>query len=500
MKPPAFVWLFFLNVCLLFLSSSVWADVTRLELVYVSKMPEIESPEGVGGLAELTTLVREMRASREHSMFLHGGDSLAPSALSSFDHGTHMIDLLNDLEPEVYSVNEREFAYKEDQLIMRIEEAAFPFISSNMVDTLTGENLEGVEMSQCFQYGEHKICVLSVIDPAVQETYLPERVHTTDSYAEIKAASSTLRAKGADCIILLTGYEFEEMMLLLEKGEVDLMFLSDHRSDEIKTIEGRLFGRQGTTGGNALKVDLAIEGHGPDIRIKSSGQVVALSDYPKDPEIIEKVDYYLSKLSEIMGVEIAPAQVPLDTIYENVRSKENAFANMVADSFRSYYGVDVGLVNGGSIRGGRRYTKGTVFTRKDIQSELPFRNMSASIAVSGAQLLAAMENGLSRVEDLKGRFLHVSGMEVNYCLDNPAGARVNSIKVGGNILDPVETYTVALTDYLRNGGDGFSMFKDAPPAVIDKNGILTWALVRGYIEHRSGIYSVLEGRLVNACR
>ena len=61
-------------------------------------------------------------------------------------------------------------------------------------------------------------------------------------------------------------------------------------------------------------------------------------------------------------------------------------------------GADVALTNGGGIRGDRTYPAGTVLTRKDILTELPFGNVTVLIG-SGADLLAALESGVSQVED-----------------------------------------------------------------------------------------------------
>ena len=85
--------------------------------------PAWKQKPGTGGLAELGTAVRQFRNKEEHFLFLHGGDSLAPSIMSSFDQGTHMIDILNSILPEVMAIDEREFAHSEDELIMRISEA-----------------------------------------------------------------------------------------------------------------------------------------------------------------------------------------------------------------------------------------------------------------------------------------------------------------------------------------------------------------------------------------
>jgi 2',3'-cyclic-nucleotide 2'-phosphodiesterase (5'-nucleotidase family) len=81
-------------------------------------------------------------------------------------------------------------------------------------------------------------------------------------------------------------------------------------------------------------------------------------------------------------------------------------------------------------------TRGTVLTRKDILSELPFGNVVVLIELSGADLLAALENGISQLEDAAGRFPQVSGMSYRFDASKPAGRRVVAVEVGGRRSPP----------------------------------------------------------------
>jgi len=45
-----------------------------------------------------------------------------------------------------------------------------------------------------------------------------------------------------------------------------------------------------------------------------------------------------------------------------------------------------------------------MLTRKDIFTDLPFGNVAVLLEISGADLRAALEEGVSLVEDVAGRF------------------------------------------------------------------------------------------------
>ena len=100
----------------------------------------------------------------------------------------------------------------------------------------------------------------------------------------------------------------------------------------------------------------------------------------------------------------SPIAVMLDTQRSSVRTGETNFGNLIAEAIMASVGADVGLTNSGGIRGDRTYDPGTKLTRKDILGELPFGNVTLLIEVSGSDLLEALENGVSSVEDKAGRF------------------------------------------------------------------------------------------------
>ena len=113
----------------------------QLTVLYAAELPLINNPPH-GSYANLASLVKQTRDTQQPSLFLFGGGSLAPSMLSSFDRGAHIIDILNTIEPDAMGIAKREFSYFEDELTLRAYEAAFPLVLSNVTDPLTGRELE----------------------------------------------------------------------------------------------------------------------------------------------------------------------------------------------------------------------------------------------------------------------------------------------------------------------------------------------------------------------
>ncbi|TIP78420.1 MAG: multifunctional 2',3'-cyclic-nucleotide 2'-phosphodiesterase/5'-nucleotidase/3'-nucleotidase, partial [Mesorhizobium sp.] len=103
---------------------------------------------------------------------------------------------------------------------------------------------------------------------------------------------------------------------------------------------------------------------------------------------------------------------------------------------------------------------------------LPFQNTVATFQISGKDLIAGLENGLSQIEDGAGRFPQVAGLK--YSFDKSAAAnagRVKSVQVmqGGawTPIDPDKDYLVATNNYVRQGGDGYKVFADKAKNAYD---------------------------------
>jgi 5'-nucleotidase len=97
----------------------------------------------------------------------------------------------------------------------------------------------------------------------------------------------------------------------------------------------------------------------------------------------------------------------------------------------------------------------------EVLTVLPFQNTLSTYQVTGETMVAALENGVSQHEEGSGRFPQVSGMSFVVDLAAAPGARISDVMVGGMPIDPAATYGVVSNNFVRNGGDGYDMFKTA---------------------------------------
>ena len=203
------------------------------------------------------------------------------------------------------------------------------------------------------------------------------------------------------------------------------------------------------------------------------------------------------KLSNTFGI----TEVFINGIREDVRTQETNMGNLTADAnlfvarqFDSE--VAASFKNGGGIRApigsvdsetGERLpplaipgirNEGEV-SQLDIENTLRFNNGLTIITIRADSLLAALENGVSRVENISGRFPQIAGIEFSFDPTLPPFERVQTAAIvdensivqdlfvenGQVIGDPSRTFKMVTLNFLVNiGGDDYTMFTDANTA------------------------------------
>ena len=87
-----------------------------------------------GGYARLASVVKAERAKGGNVLFVHAGDALSPSLMSSLDRGEHVIALTNRLAPDIFVPGNHEFDFGKATFFQRMSEAKFPLYVANILN------------------------------------------------------------------------------------------------------------------------------------------------------------------------------------------------------------------------------------------------------------------------------------------------------------------------------------------------------------------------------
>lgn len=309
-------------------------------------------------------------------------------------------------------------------------------------------------------YAYPPICSLSVKAFRRLDTInsLPPNLIYLSASETARKLIPSLRVQGAEIIIALTHAREPSDIKLAEKtpsGLIDLILGGHDHFYGHHIINGTHVLRSGTD----FKQLSYIEA-----RRKVSGQsgwdfdIIRrdiVRSIPEDSDTIELVNKLTSSLKYKLEKPIGYTAVPLDGRFTTVRTRESNLGNFVCDLMRHFHGTDCALMAGGTIRGDQIYPPG-ILLLKDILNCFPFEDPVVVLRVSGKAILDALENSVSLVPALEGRYPQVSNIQFAYNPNLPSGSRVQWVKIHHEALDEKKVYALATRGYMGRGKDGFT--------------------------------------------
>ena len=482
------------------------AEPASIVLVHVNDWDRIDGVNGQGGAARIAAVVRgeraRARAAGDLPIVTFGGDMISPSLLSGVDRGAHMIALANAIGFDFAVPGNHEFDFGPETLAKRLAESGATWLAGN-VSWRGNPGFPGTRPTAMVEHAGYRIGFLGLITPTTAMISSPG---PDVAFAPVEASASAhvarLRSEGADVVIALTHTHFsQDRELLRAVPGIDIV-LGGHDHLVLAMHDGRQTilkaGSQGIhVGILRLGIDREDDGKGGSRLVLTRGyELRPTAAVDPDPEIARAAHAQRRQLERGMDTVLGRTLTELDTRRASVRSGENAFGNLVADAMRAAAASDVALTNGGGIRGDTVYPAGTPITRRIVLTELPFGNRTVKLAVTGAQLRTALENGVGGIEDGRGAFPQVSGLTFSFDARRPKGGRVVDIAVGGNPLDGAAAYTLATNDFLAAGGDRYAVFEAVERLIPARDGTLLATQVMEHVAGAGTVSPVLEGRIV----
>ena len=474
-------------------------ESTTLRIILTGDHYILPAKNGRGGFAKLATVVKQERAGAEHSIVVHSGDAYSPSLMSGILKGAQIVDMLNTVGLDYMVLGNHEWDFGEDILRERIWESNFAVLASNAVDG-DGLPIDGTVRTAMVNVGPFRVGIMGllttntkVISNAVNDEFLPV-------VATAKVLAKELKGQGANLIIALAHIDVLEDQELLDSGIVDVL-LSGHDHNSISWDDGRtVWMEAGEDSEKVAVMDLKMtsyEKRGKKrFKWEADMRMVDTLNVSEDAAVTAKIEEYNNLLSKELDIKIGKTITELDSRKKTVRTEEAAIGNLIADAMRDGVGADIGFANGGGIRANKIYAPGTVITRGDILTELPFGNVVVKLELSGAQVWDALENGVSQVENGAGRFPQVSGMSFVWNPKAQGGSRIISAKIGGQPLNKGRNYTVATNNYSASGGDGYKVFKKGKVLIDASGATLLASMVMDYIKAKGTVSPKVEGRIV----
>ena len=437
-----------------------------------------EAGKCFGGSARLVTAVAEARARSNNSILVDGGDQFQGTLFYNFYKGKAAAEMMNNLGYDAMTVGNHEFDDGPEVLRGFMDAVGFPVLMSN-ADVSAEPALAGVlKKSTVIERGGEKLGLIGLTTEDVVEISSPgDNIKFSDSVTAVQGEVDALTAMGVNKIIVLShsGYATDKAVAAGTTG-VDAIvgghsntFLSntsDRAEGPYPTMVGETAIVQAYAYGKFLgELNLVFDDNGK--LTEALGEPVNIdAGIAEDAVTKARVAELAEPLNEIRNKVVAQAGETIDGDRANCRYKECAMGNLVADAMLERVkgqGIQISIQNGGGLRAS--IDAGEV-TLGEVYTVLPFQNTLATFQTTGAVIKDALENAVAQYDDpdKDGRFAQVSGMTFVINKDSATGERIGDIMVregdGFVALDPDKTYGVVTNNFVRNGGDGYAMFKD----------------------------------------
>ncbi|HEY83583.1 MAG TPA: multifunctional 2',3'-cyclic-nucleotide 2'-phosphodiesterase/5'-nucleotidase/3'-nucleotidase [Chloroflexi bacterium] len=472
-----------------------------------------------GGAARLQTMIKQIRAEGGNVLLLDGGDQFQGTLFYNQYKGQAAREMMNALGYNAMAVGNHEFDDGPATLAKFIDAVNFPVLSAN-IDASAEPALAGkIQPYTILEVGGEQIGVVGFTteDTAILSSPGPNVVFNNIE-TSVQAAVDELTAQGVNKILAVSHAGFgkdREVAAAVTGLDVIIAghtntYLSNTDEDAedvypvvVNAPDGNpvLLVSDFTRAKYLGRLDVTFDANG--VAADYSGNPILLdSSVAQDTDVQARVDALAEPLDALMNQVIGTAAVDLDGDRANCRFGECVMGNLIADAILWHSqneGVQIVFQNGGGIRASIPAGEVTV---GDVLTVLPFGNLISTFELSGAEVVEALENGVSRAESSEnegtGRFAQVSGLRYSWDPHQPVGSRIISVDIKNadgsfSPIDPNAVYKAAANDFTRNGGDGYEVFVNARNA-YDYGDLLDEAL-QAYIAAHSPVSPQLDGRI-----
>ncbi len=460
--------------------------------------------QNLGGVARRYTAIQQVKAEGGNVLVVDAGDPFQGTLFFNYWQGQEASYFMNALGYQAMAIGNHEFDSGPPALARFIQDADFPVLSAN-IDASAQVSLTGlIEPYTIIEVAGEQVGVfgLTTEDTTFISSPGPD-VTFADVTATAQATVAALQGMGINKIIALThiGYT-PDLALAAAVSGIDVI-VGGHSHTPL----GPMPGAQGdyptvvnSPAGEPVlvvsawewgkylgRLDVTFDAMGM-VESYNGNPILINASIPEDPAIAADVAVFYAPVQQLANTVIGETEVILDGGNPAARIGEANMGNLICDAMlwkTQGAGGQICITNGGGIRASLGVGDVTV---GNVLTVLPFGNQIATLGLTGADVIASLENGVSQYALVSpaGRFPQVGGMRFSFDPERPAGSRVLSAEIKNpdgsfSPIDPSAIYTVVTNDFMRRGGDGYTVFRDNAIDPYDSWAVMADSVIE-YIE------------------
>ncbi|HOV49969.1 MAG TPA: 5'-nucleotidase C-terminal domain-containing protein [Candidatus Cryosericum sp.] len=451
-----------------------------------------------GGLAQLSTIVKGVRAENPNTLLLDDGDNQQGTPLTYYFNKVEttapnpMMAAMNLMGYDAMTVGNHEFNYGLGVIDKARSEAKFPWLSANIYKD-DGTNYFTPYIVKTV--AGVKVGILGLTTKNIPNWEVPGNIKGLvfkDTVSEAEKWVKVLKeTEKVDLVVVLahegfekdidtgkdlgTAIENECYAIATTVPGIDVLLTGHtHLSIPGKTLNGVLVMQPKNGGAELCRADITMEqtATGWKVASKTGTNVPVTSSVVADQAILDAtksaheaaVNYMKQPIGEATG----------DFPGATSRTADSAIMDLIQKVQMKYAGTDLSLA--AMLPGTPPSFKKGPLTVRDMYSLYIYENTLYAIKVTGQQIKDALEwsaNYFNTYDYNKTatplvnpkvagyNYDMVQGAEYVIDITKPVGQRISGLTYHGKPMDMTATYTLALNNY-RAGGGGFLGFKGAP--------------------------------------
>ena len=418
------------------------------------------------GYSRIAGYANSLKAQGKNILLLDAGDTFHGMPWANLEKGAPVVKLMNLTGYDAMTTGNHDYNYGADRLAELAGTTKFPIVAANVYKN-------GVLMFKPYIIKVVAGVRVAIFGLATQETLYksdPAGLKGVTFENPVNTAARLIYGELAgqyDVLICLSHLGIDgssnPTSLSIAKAfpEIDLIIDGHSHSSLAAEIANNttnvLIVSADAMGVTLGRVDLLVgkDGHVAS-RIPQSINLVNTASMPSDPVVKAAAADIAVAQAPMLAEVVGQTSIALEGKREIVRTSETNLGRLIANGMLVTTGADVALMNGGGIRDG--IPAGPI-TKKQVYTVLPFGNYLWTTTLTGAELKAVLENGVSKLPSQDGRYPHLAGAAFTFDVSKAVGSRVTSITVKGQPVDPAKKYVFATLNFEMNGGDEYNMLK-----------------------------------------
>ena len=456
------------------------------------------------GYARIAMLKKNLQAQGAEVILMDAGDFSQGTPLVNLGYGKNAVEFMNAAGYDIATLGNHEFDWGSDNMEQNMANAKFAVVCANLTRAADGTLV--FPANKIYETAIGKVGVFGLDTPETMTKTHPDKVkgisfaQGEELFAVAQAQVAELEAAGCDLIVCLghLGEDDESTgnrsIDLLEKVTGIDLFIDGHSHT---TIDGGVMNGETlrtSTGNYAEAIGYVVAEKVTEEEVTSIALNAGLWTIAENDEaamalgnglaIDEEVAAIVNTLNDAVEAELSATFAKTEVFLDGnrapgVRTQETNLGDFAADAIlwaaKQALGedkVDASLTNGGGIRASIEI--GDV-TMKDMKTVFPFGNEVATLTITGAELLEALEAATFSTPDAIGAFPQVAGIEFTidttvayengemyanstYYAPAKPGSRVTIATVGGEAWAADAEYVIATNDFTAAGGDTYGVF------------------------------------------